>query len=169
MAKAFNSMFIVSDRTSRRYINSNDYSYRKSIHSQSMKYNNPMHDPVIAKKATEAMKLSWTPERRARQSAASSHPLVQSARDKLSAHWSGVSRPKVEGQVEKNIKSSSCGKFSTPFGEFDSPGQASRSHMNAEKLSRYIINKKCKDPSTTEYRFIENGKIETRGQWKKNT
>lgn len=167
MAKAFNRMFILS-KTHDRYINSGDYAYRKQLHSDSMKYNNPMHNPTVAKKAAIAMRLSWTTERREKHSVRCSVPCKQSVKDKLSKRWTGVLRPKKIGQVDKNIAASSCGIFSTPFGNFNSPGQASRSSLNITHLSRYMINKYCKNMENTLYAFIPNGKLETRGYWKKS-
>ncbi len=166
MVKAFNRMFSISNTHGEKYINSSDYEYRKTLHSKSMIYKNPSHNMTDEWK--ENIRNSWTPERRQQQAKmASQRVFPKSAKDKLSKHWLGVPKPKKEGQVDKNIKSSSTGKFITPFGTFDSPGQAERSESNENKLSRYIINKLCKDDQNTDFRYIPNGKKETRGLWKR--
>lgn len=171
MAKAFNRMFSISESHIEKYINSRDYEYRKQLHSDSMKYKNPMHDLETVEKASIAMKASWTTERRLTHSnfRIGNDNISQAGKDRLSRLWAGVPRPKKEGQVAKNIKASSVGLFITPFGSFDSPGQASRSPKNKNNLSRYLIVKHCNDDLVTDFRFISNGRKETRGLWKRKT
>lgn len=167
MAKAFNSMFFLSNDHDGRYINSYDYEYRKNLHSASMKYNNPMFDEEIKAKAKLHMKKGWTNEKRQEAAErAKNSKQSDNAKKKLSILWTGSKRPKKEGQTDKYIQSASCGEFITPFGNFYSPGQASRSEYNTQNLSRHLINKYCKN-NQNGFDFIHNGKQEFRGHWKK--
>ena len=171
MAKAFQRMFCVSDSHSKTvsYINSRDYEYSKKLQSEAMKFKNPMYDPEVASRAASNMKKSWTPERRAAQAERTrGKTLSDEAKAKLSAMWVGVPKPKTPEQVAKIVKASAMGLFITPWGEFDSPGQASRAEGNTSGLSRHLINKYCKDPNNPAYSFISYGKVETRGQWRKS-
>ena len=171
MAKAFHRMFCVSDAHSKTltYIKSRDYEYSKKLHSEAMRFKNPMHDPEVVTRAVSNRRKSWTPERRAANAErARGRTLPPAAKEKLSALWAGVPKPRKPGQDAKITKASAMGLFITPWGEFDSPGQASREEGNAAGLSRYLINKFCKDPNIPEYSFISNGKEEVRGKWKRN-
>jgi hypothetical protein len=171
MAKAFQLMFCVSDSHSRTltYIKSRDYEYSKKLQSEAMKLYNPMRNPEVVSIAAANMRKSWTSERRAAQAERTrGKTLSTTAKEKLSALWTGVPKPKTPEQVAKIVKASAMGLFVTPWGEFDSPGQASRAEGNTAGLSRYLINKYCKDPNNPEYSFISYGKVETRGHWKKS-
>ncbi len=171
MAKAFGAMFWTSEERDkhRTHVTSRDYEYMKKLQSEPMRFKNPMHDPEVSKRASKNMKKSWTPERRAAQAerARNQAPLSDEAKKKLSDMWIGVPKPKTEEQVKKIVKASAVGLFITPWGEFDSPGQASRAEGNTERLSRHLINKYCKDPDNSLYSFISYGKVETRGLWKR--
>lgn len=170
MVKAFSRMFQVSTSQPERQntFSSKDYEYFQKLHREAMQFNNPMFDPAVVAKASEAMKASWTPERRAAAAErARGKTLSTEARAKLSALWMGVPKPNTPEQVSKIVKGSAMGLFITPWGEFDSPGQASRSEGNTAGLSRYLINQYCKDPTNLEYSFVSYGKVETRGVWKR--
>jgi hypothetical protein len=172
MVKAFGYMIYghVDINNNAYIVTSRDYEQYQKEHSLAMKFKNPMFDPEVAKRAINNMKKSWTPERRAAH-AESRRGKTHSdeTKAKLSAMWLGVPKPKTTEQVSKIVKASAMGLFVTPWGEFDSPGQASRAEGNTTGLSRDLINKYCKDPNNPEYSFISYNKVETRGLWKRNT
>jgi hypothetical protein len=171
MVKAFGTMFMIrADGKNRTHTKSRDYENYKKMHSEAMKFNNPMHDPEVVKRASHNMRKSWTYERREAQAErARNQPRISDeGRQRLSSMWTGVPRPKTPEHTANYVKSTSTGLFITPWGEFDSPAQASKAEGNIEKLSRYLINKYCKDQDNTLYSFIPNGRVETRGMWKKN-
>lgn len=151
---AFFRMTIKSDVTQLRYTSSN-YEYAKRALSTSMKLFNPMFDPIIKEKAIQNMKASVTPERRAAMSKARTgvNNITESGINSLSNFWKGKSRPKTLEHVNNHRKSQSTGMFVTPYGEFYSPNDASKSDLNVEKLSPYQIRRRC-NASTDNFKFV---------------
>ena len=81
---------------------------------------------------------------------------------RLSDLWLGVPRPKTKEQIELIRKATSLGDFITPFGTFDSPNQAALSELNEDKLSRFQIDRRCKE-GINGFLFQSNGRVNKRG------
>lgn len=170
MIKAWNRMHIVSKTHSdNRYISSVGYEILKIKHSNTMKLNNPMFNEETKLKA-KANKTPWTDERK--QEYAESRRGINniSADGILRLHnlWLGVPRPKTAEQIEKIVKSSSCGTYITPWGEFYSVSAAANSKDNIDKISAYVIKKSIKS-YIQGYKYIPNGKTNTVGIYKRTS
>lgn len=166
---AFHCMTI--GHAEKRYYNSRSFEYARKMLANKMKHHNPMHDEQVRRKMSVSQKAQYSKrssedrEKDRKRKMGVCH-LTKEGREKLSNLWKGVSRHHTKEQTDKITKKASCGVFHTPFGEFHSPGQACRSDNNILKLSRFLINKKCKE-GIDGFSFIPNGKKETRGDWKK--
>lgn len=149
MLKAFYRMSCVSASTSRKVLSAYEYSLAKQANASAMVLNNPMHNPAISIKVSQALQSLYASERgdvyreKARQRATGKTLSVESKK-KLSEHWKNKKRPKTPEHINNARKSISLGLFLTPFGTFYSPMQAHLSEENKENLSRYLINKYCR-------------------------
>jgi len=150
MLKAFYRMSSAS-KDNRRTISSRMFEKCKIANSHAMKLNNPMKSLETRKRMSIARKQMMQTEKgiQLRQHMAKTRTgrcdISENGLKRLSDMWTGVPKPKTESHITNHRKSLSTGLFKTPFGEFDSPQQASDSEMNTQKLSRYQINKLCKE------------------------
>lgn len=149
MLKAFYRMSCVSNSTSHRKLTAYEYSLAKQANALAMELNNPMHNPVISSKVSKALQELYASEqgdfyREQARKRATGKSLSSAAKKKLSDHWKNKKRPKTPEHIENARKSISIGLFVTPFGTFHSPMQAQLSNGNTENLSRYLINKYCR-------------------------
>ncbi len=150
MLKAFYRMSSVS-KDNKRSISSRMFEKCKIANSLAMKINNPMKSPETKLRMSIARKEMMQAEKgiQLRKHMSKTRTgrcdISEDGLKRLSDMWSGVSRPKTDSHINNHRKSLSTGTFKTPYGEFDSPQQASDSEMNIEKLSRYQINKLCKE------------------------
>lgn len=149
MLKAFYRMSCISDSTSHRKLTAYEYSLTKQANALAMEINNPMHNPAISAKVSKALQELYASEqgdfyREQARKRATGKSLSPAAKKKLSDHWKGKKRPQTPEHIENVRKSVSRGLFLTPFGTFHSPMQAQLSEENTEKLSRYLINKYCR-------------------------
>lgn len=161
--------FMTVDSRGTRY-NSKSYSYSRKLLSQAMREDNPMKSEETRKKTAASIQSYWTPDRRKEYGLKrlGKPSLTDAGKERLSKLWAGVKRPKTKEQIDRNRKSSSCGLFKTPFGEFYSPGDAFRSPLNIGNLSRHLINKFCRETKDG-FSFISFGKVENRGTYKRIT
>lgn len=70
--------------------------------------------------------------------------IPKESRKKLSDMWIGKPKPKVPGQVSKQIVSCSCAIYVTPFGNFPAPSVAAKSELNTHKFTINQIRRRCK-------------------------
>ncbi len=146
MLKAFYRM---SCDSSRRKLSSYEYDLAKQANSMSMQISNPMKNPDTSIKVSKALQEFYASgagdyNREQARKRATGKSLSPDARKKLSDYWKNKKRPKTTGHIDNARKSISLGLFITPFGTFYSPMQAQLSENNTEKLSRYLINKYCR-------------------------
>jgi hypothetical protein len=158
--------FIRMTKSSSR--NRSSYSILRKRLSDAMITNNPMHDPDVVEKAKIVNKNSWTEERRSSfsKSRLGICNISQEGLNTLSKRWLGVKRPKTAEQILKNKIATSIGIFHTPYGDFYSPADASKSELNLQKYSRAIIDKKCKN-YIDGYSFTKSEKDSNRGRYKR--
>jgi hypothetical protein len=169
MLKAFNRMTTVSKTNSGRLtVSSKLFELAKLANSTAMKLLNPMHDQNTVFKMKESWKLFIESpeglEYRQRRSASQKGVQNKSPEGlkRLSDLWLGVPRPQTKNHTELIRKATSLGDFITPFGTFDSPNQAALSELNVDKLSRYQINRLCKE-GINGFLFQSNGRVNKRG------
>jgi hypothetical protein len=173
MLKAFGSMSRVGECNSGRLnVSSKLFEQARIANSAAMRLTNPMHDPSTVAKMKESFKIyRQSPkgvELRKKQSESRKgvNNISPEGIKRLSDLYSGVPRPQTKEHTQLIRQITSLGEFITPFGIFDSPNQASMSELNKDKLSRYQINKRCKDGSNG-FSFKSNGRVNKRGLHKR--
>ena len=150
MLKAFYRMSSVS-KYNNRSISSRMFEKCKIANRDAMKLNNPMKSLETRKRMSIAIKEMMQTEKgillreHMSKTRTGRCDISEEGLKRLSDMWTGVPRPKTESHITNHRKSLSSGLFRTPFGNFDSPQQASDSERNIKNLSRYQINKLCKE------------------------
>ncbi|QIG70695.1 putative homing endonuclease protein [Rhizobium phage RHph_I1_18] len=135
--------------------NSKDYEKAKVLVRQKMLTNNPMHNELSRNKSSETHKNMWTDDmrsERSRQRMGVGNVSVEGKR-RLSDRWKGTKRPKCGDHVDNHRQSISRGTWITPWGSFLSPQQASNHCDMTTKLSRHVVDKRCRT-KTEGYDFI---------------
>lgn len=150
MLKAFYRMSSVS-KDNRRTITSRMFERCKIANSLAMKINNPMKKLETRQRMSAARKEMMQTEKgillreHMSKTRTGRCDISNEGLKKLSDMWIGVSRPKTKFHIVNHRKSLSIGLFKTPFGNFDSPQEAANDENNINNLSRYQINKRCKE------------------------
>ena len=150
MLKAFYRMSSVS-KDNIRTISSRMFEKCKIANSLAMKINNPMKGMDTRRKMSIARKEMMQTEKgillreHMSKTRTGRCDISEDGLKRLSEMWIGVPKPKTDDHISNHRKSLSKGLFKTPFGNFDSPQQASNSENNIKNLSRYQINKLCKE------------------------
>lgn len=137
------------------------YEYAKLANSQAMRQNNPMKSEETKAKMKEGRKrflesdkgYEYRKIRSAQQTGVNN--ITEKGYESLRNRWLGVKRPKSEAHISNNRIAQSKGIWKTPFGQYYSPGEGERCENNIEKLSRYIIDKKCREGNNG-FVFYEN-------------
>lgn len=133
------------------YVSARLYAAAKTANSVAMKNSNPMKCKETKNKMKDSHKRFWESDRgyalRKQKSEMRTGrcDITEEGLERLSHRWLGVARPKTNSHINSHRRSISIGLFTTPFGDFDSPQHAADSEYNNNKLSRYQIDKRCKD------------------------
>lgn len=160
MCKAFWALARISKDHYYREITSKMYEKAKEANSYAMKISNPMKNEIHVNTMKEGWKNFLNTERgveyRKRRSLEQMGKcnITDDGMKRLRNRWLGIKRgPQTDKHKLNNIISNSRGLYVTPFGEFYNPSEAERSENNIEKISRYLIDKFCKE-QTEFWKFI---------------